>query len=128
MAAGLTERICDLVAQPPALSAADREDILLAFADTLACAHAGWAEPVTRAVAGTCRGGAVPLLDGSMAPGAEQAALVTATAGHALDYDDVHLDSTTHPSVVIVPALLAVQAERGWTRRGWRRPSRQEWR
>ena len=38
MAAGLTERICDLVAQPPALSVADREDILLAFADTLACA------------------------------------------------------------------------------------------
>ena len=113
MAAGLTERICDLVAQPPALSVADREDILLAFADTLACAHAGWAEPVTRAVAGALRGGAVPLLDGSMAPSAEHAALVTATAGHALDYDDVHLDSTTHPSVVIVPALLAMQAEQG---------------
>src|SRR5690606_10713371 len=30
--------------------------------------------------------------------------------GHALDYDDVHLVSVTHPSVVIVPALLAVAA------------------
>ena len=64
------------------------------------------------------------LLDGSTAPTAEHAALVTATAGHALDYDDVHLDSTTHPSVVIVPALLAMQAEQGLDRRGWRPPSR----
>ena len=113
MAAGLTERVCDLVAQPPVLSAADREKVLLAFADTLACAHAGWPEPVTRAAAGAWRGGAVPLLDGSTAPTAEHAALITATAGHALDYDDVHLDSTTHPSVVLVPALLAAQAAGG---------------
>jgi 2-methylcitrate dehydratase PrpD len=32
-------------------------------------------------------------------------ALVNATAGHALDYDDVAIDG--HPSVVLVPALLA---------------------
>lgn len=115
MSTGLTERICDLVAHPPALAAADREGILLAFADTLACAHAGWPEPATRAVAGAwCSGGGgVPLLDGTTAPTAEHAALVTATAGHALDYDDVHLDSTTHPSVVLVPALLAMRAAGG---------------
>ena len=108
MAAGLTERVCDLVVSPPPLSAEDRQDVLLAFADTLACAHAGWFEPVARATAGAWRGGAVPLLDGSFAPTAEHAALVTATAGHALDYDDVHLDSTSHPSVVLVPTLLAM--------------------
>ncbi|MDN3564516.1 MmgE/PrpD family protein [Paeniroseomonas aquatica] len=111
MAAGLTERVCDLVAAPPPLSAGDRQDVLLAFADTLACAHAGWFEPVARAVAGAWRGGTAPLLDGGFAPSAEHAALITATAGHALDYDDVHLDSTSHPSVVLVPALLAMQAE-----------------
>ena len=33
------------------------------------------------------------------------AALLNATAGHALDYDDVAIDG--HPSVVLVPALLA---------------------
>jgi 2-methylcitrate dehydratase PrpD len=113
MAAGLTERVCDLVAQPPMLSAADRQDVLLAFADTLACAHAGWYEPVARATAAAWPGGTAPLLDGTTAPTAEHAALITATAGHALDYDDVHLDSTTHPSVVLVPALLAAQAAGG---------------
>ena len=95
-----------LVAQPPAFAAAHHEDILPAFAATLACAHAGRAEPVTRA----CRAGAVPLPDGGMAPSAVHAALVTATAGHPLDHDDVHPGSATHPSVVIVTALLAVQA------------------
>lgn len=34
-----------------------------------------------------------------------EAALVNATAAHALDYDDVGIDG--HPSVVLVPALLA---------------------
>jgi 2-methylcitrate dehydratase PrpD len=34
-----------------------------------------------------------------------EAALVNATAGHALDYDDVAIDG--HPSVVLVPAVLA---------------------
>lgn len=33
------------------------------------------------------------------------AALLNATAGHALDYDDVAIDG--HPSVVLVPAILA---------------------
>ena len=33
------------------------------------------------------------------------AALINATAGHALDYDDVAIDG--HPSVVLVPAVLA---------------------
>jgi 2-methylcitrate dehydratase PrpD len=34
-----------------------------------------------------------------------EAALINATAGHALDYDDVAIDG--HPSVVLVPAILA---------------------
>lgn len=114
MGAGLTERIAALVQAPPALDAQDRADVLTAFADTLACAHAGWHEPVARKAASAWRGGEHPLLDGTTAPTAEHAALITATAGHALDYDDVHLDSTTHPSVVIVPALLAVQAAGGY--------------
>lgn len=88
--------------------------MLTAFADTLACAHAGWHEPVARKVAAAWHGGDHQLLDGTTAPTAEHAALITATAGHALDYDDVHLDSTTHPSVVIVPALLAMQAASGY--------------
>lgn len=40
---------------------------------------------------------------------APDAALINATAAHALDYDDVGIDG--HPSVVLVPAVLA-EAER----------------
>lgn len=38
-------------------------------------------------------------------------ALLLGYAGHALDYDDFHADFRGHPSVVILPALLAWAAE-----------------
>ena len=41
------------------------------------------------------------------------AALVNGAASHALDYDDVNLSMTGHPSVVLLSALLAVAEERG---------------
>jgi aconitate decarboxylase len=43
--------------------------------------------------------------------GAEEAAPINATSAHALDYDDVAL--TGHPSVVLVPALLALGEQMG---------------
>ncbi len=41
------------------------------------------------------------------------AALVNGAASHALDYDDVNLSMTGHPSVVLLSALLALAEERG---------------
>jgi 2-methylcitrate dehydratase PrpD len=41
------------------------------------------------------------------------AALVNGAASHALDFDDVNLAMTGHPSVVLLSALLAVAEERG---------------
>lgn len=40
-----------------------------------------------------------------------QAALINGTAGHALDYDDVHYAMPGHPSAAVAPAVLAL-AER----------------
>lgn len=40
------------------------------------------------------------------------AALVNGSAGHALDFDDVSFAMTTHPSAVILPALLALAQSR----------------
>jgi len=40
-----------------------------------------------------------------------QAALVNGTASHALDYDDVHFAFLGHPTVTVIPAILAL-AER----------------
>jgi 2-methylcitrate dehydratase PrpD len=41
------------------------------------------------------------------------AALVNGAAGHALDYDDVNLAMPGHPSVAILPGLLALAEVRG---------------
>jgi 2-methylcitrate dehydratase PrpD len=41
------------------------------------------------------------------------AALLNGTAAHALDYDDVNLAMPGHPSVAILPALLALAEQRG---------------
>lgn len=112
MAEAFIQRICDVVTGPLALSAGDAREALLAFEDTMAVAYAGWHEPVTQALLPIYRAKdeqpGTALLDGTHALSPEHAALIHATAGHALDYDDVHLVSVTHPSVVIVPALLAL--------------------
>jgi 2-methylcitrate dehydratase PrpD len=44
---------------------------------------------------------------------AASAALVNGAAAHALDFDDVNLAMPGHPSVAILPALLALAEERG---------------
>jgi 2-methylcitrate dehydratase PrpD len=44
---------------------------------------------------------------------AASAALINGAASHALDYDDVNLAMPGHPSVAILPALLALAEERG---------------
>ena len=84
-----------------------------AFIDTAACILAGREEEVTRVVGewvrGRCsgEGGTSSVLFGGTRTGCASAALINGVAGHALDYDDVGLAG--HPSVVIVPALLAEQ-------------------
>ncbi len=42
-----------------------------------------------------------------------QAALINGTAGHALDFDDVHYDMPGHPTAAVAPALLAIAEREG---------------
>jgi 2-methylcitrate dehydratase PrpD len=44
---------------------------------------------------------------------AASAALINGAAAHALDFDDVNLAMPGHPSVAVLPALLALAEERG---------------
>ena len=78
--------------------------------DTIACMIAGRNEPVTRVAASVAsrRGGRTEssVLFSHERLGAQDAAFVNAVAAHALDFDDMALNG--HPSVVLVPALLAV--------------------
>lgn len=97
-------------AQRAALTATVRT----AFIDTAACVLAGRSEPAAQRVAqwaGRRAAGPVTssVLFGPARTDADTAALINATAGHALDFDDVGLAG--HPSVVLVPALMA-EAER----------------
>lgn len=77
--------------------------------DWLGVALVGSAEPVARIVEAEFgrEEGAASVLGGAMRASPCDAALINGTAGHALDYDDVH-EYVGHPGAVVVPAALAV--------------------
>lgn len=85
-----------------------------ALVDTLGCILAGAQEEPTvfarKAVAYWGHGGSRAA--GGLDLAAPFAALVNGTAAHALDLDDNDTPGATHPSAVLVPALLATAQER----------------
>lgn len=62
----------------------------------------GYSAPATAPVVGA----------GRSAP-AVQAAMANAVAGHSIEYDDVHNASSSHPGVVVFPAVMAAAALAG---------------
>jgi 2-methylcitrate dehydratase PrpD len=87
------------------------------FLDWLGVTLAGSREPLTRilleeAVAEGGNPQATVIGDGRKVT-IKQAALINGSAGHALDYDDVHLLMPGHPTVPVVPALLALAEYQG---------------
>ena len=84
------------------LSVAAEQASRRSWYDTLATMAAGTAENCTRAALQACEipeGGALSAVD---------AALVLGTASHALDYDDVCMLATCHPSAPPISALLGL--------------------
>lgn len=86
-----------------------------AIIDMIGCALAGASEDTTEIV---LKAAATPISDGCVVIGrgeklrALDAALINGTAGHALDFDDTSKSMAGHPTVVIVPALLALAEQR----------------
>ena len=85
--------------------------------DYIACTLPGAAEPLTAMMLAEFedQGGkeiATVIGHGTKLP-ALSAALINGSASHALDFDDVNLAMPGHPSVAILPALLALAEERG---------------
>jgi len=85
--------------------------------DYLACAIAGAPDELTGILLDelTEQGGAPTATvvgHGARLPVAS-AALVNGAASHALDFDDVNMAMPGHPSVAILPALLALAEQRG---------------
>ena len=80
--------------------------------DWFAVAIAGSSETAVRLLKdelATDRGnGEVRLLGSGERVPVSHAALINGTASHALDYDDVHLSILGHPTVAVLPAIVAL--------------------
>jgi aconitate decarboxylase len=97
--------------QGGAVEAEFRSIVRTAFIDTLACILAGRNEPVTARVNAWAGRASLDFPAGAAETGPAMAALLNATCGHALDFDDVGLAG--HPSVVLIPVLLAEHEAHG---------------
>ena len=88
----------------------------LAILDTIGVTVAGVATATGQAmcqVAEDASGRAVStIIGGGFKTDPASAALVNGTTGHALDYDDVSWTMIGHPSVLLLPAVLALAEER----------------
>jgi 2-methylcitrate dehydratase PrpD len=107
---GLTESIARFVSTGTAVSEEAARIVCNGFTDSVATMIAGRNEAVVgivRRFVAARRSAAreARVLFGAGSAAAADAALINATAAHALDYDDVALGG--HPSTVLVPAVLA---------------------
>lgn len=109
---GLTEDISRFISESARMHIPERaiQIVQSGFIDTIATMIAGSDEPVVQIARQFVRNRQSAVAEAravcteSRASSAD-AALINATAGHALDYDDVALSG--HPSTVLVPAILA---------------------
>ena len=76
--------------------------------DWLGCALAGSREPLTEILLSEAANhGPATLVGLARKTSVHWAALVNGAAGHALDFDDTHLVMSGHPTVPVLPAVLA---------------------
>ncbi|HEV8573930.1 MAG TPA: MmgE/PrpD family protein [Dehalococcoidia bacterium] len=115
----ITQRLAEFVANrpPDAIAQLTREHARRAILDTLGVMLAGTREDASSIVAQITReqGGAeeaTVLGYGFRAPAGE-AALINGMSGHALDFDDVSMSMRGHPSVPLLPAVLALGEKLG---------------
>lgn len=100
-----------------ALSPRAVETARMGIQDVLGCIVAGAAAPAATMVRELAReqgsSAEASVLGTGLRLTAPLAALANGVAGHALDYDDMSSTLVGHPSVVLVPALLALAEARG---------------
>lgn len=101
------DRLCEAVLDPAILKTGEQRRLISrAIADTMAVAAAGFPEPVTRNVLAAYGGSGPRAWSGELCESEEAAILVNGVASHALDFDDVYLESMAHISTVLLPAVL----------------------
>ena len=119
IAVSITQAIAAFAVETPAgdLPAGARHVLRLSMLDWLAVAAAAVDEPVSRIVRGVAARegglGEASVIGLAARLPARAAALVNATTGHALDYDDTHFLHVGHPTTVVLPAALAIAEATG---------------
>ena len=109
-----SEKIASFIVDfdPVVISPELRHVVARAIYDTLICAIAGAHEPASVLSLKYAQGHTAPRMATAWASGdrlsIEMAALINGTTGHALDFDDVSSPLRGHPTVAIIPALLAL--------------------
>ena len=109
-----SEKIASFVVNfdPKTITEASRHVAARALYDTIVCAVAGVQEPASRLSLQYAHGQTGPHMATVWATGQklslEMAALVNGTMGHALDFDDVSSPLRGHPTVAILPAVIAL--------------------
>ena len=116
---GLTRAIVrrGLAIRPDAIPAEIADLVRQCVLDTVGVALAGGDDPLVRILAADLAGdggtGKAGVIGASTRLPVTAAALLNGTMAHALDYDDVNLSMPGHPSVAVLPAVLALAEERG---------------
>lgn len=90
----------------------------LCMLDCLGCGLAGLAEPaagtITRYVQSLGGTPVAPVIGGGFSTSPTLAALANGTITHLLDYDDYAITSACHPTVVLLPSILALAQQQGF--------------
>lgn len=102
-----TTALCQAVLQPRIVQTdTQRHFVRRAIADTLAVAAAGVPEEVTQKATLAYSGETSRTWWEAPVESREAAVMLNAIAAHALDFDDVYIESLAHVSAVLVPAIL----------------------
>lgn len=110
----VTKKICDFVVENgyEQMPKAAIETAKLAILDMLGAAIAGAQQPASMLITEYVRnmGGKAEssVIAKTFKTSAQQAALCNGALGHVLDYDDASYTTQGHPTVVLLPAILAV--------------------
>jgi 2-methylcitrate dehydratase PrpD len=99
------------------LTDADREQLRRLILDLLGVSRIGatlpWTQEMIAWVESFRGSGQAPVVGTKLSVAPSIAALVNGTAAHGYELDDTHDASMSHPGAVVIPAALAVAAERG---------------
>ncbi len=115
----ITQRLAEFVASAPSgdIPPPAREQARRAILDTLGVMLAGSGEDASRILAAMARDQGrseeATVFGYAFRVPASEAALVNGTSGHALDFDDVSMSMRGHPSVPLLPAVLALGEKLG---------------